>query len=190
MHKSATKCNETLCKWCKNKHGASKIIDTFETYHLLICWRCIVRISIIALPPCLGLFISCYFLEFQEYPAILHCMPWHSFVVDECVVYMAWPIEHVIRWLIVLCWSSWLELLVAARVFYAIVAISWISTVMSLVGVFFVSRGYLTMGAVVIIVAGFSPLIAIHVFSVVFRWPRPFVITSIFAVRESVCYVH
>jgi hypothetical protein len=34
MHKSATKCNETICKWCKNKHGASKIIDTFETYHL------------------------------------------------------------------------------------------------------------------------------------------------------------
>jgi hypothetical protein len=33
MHKSATKCNETVGKWCKNKHGASKIIDTFETYH-------------------------------------------------------------------------------------------------------------------------------------------------------------
>jgi hypothetical protein len=33
MHKSATKCNETICKWCKNKHGASKIIDTLETYH-------------------------------------------------------------------------------------------------------------------------------------------------------------
>jgi hypothetical protein len=32
MHKSATKCNETLGKWCKNKHGAPKIIDTFETY--------------------------------------------------------------------------------------------------------------------------------------------------------------
>jgi hypothetical protein len=32
MHKSATNCNETICKWCKNKHGASKIIDTFETY--------------------------------------------------------------------------------------------------------------------------------------------------------------
>jgi hypothetical protein len=28
------KCNETLSKWCENKHGASKIIDTFETYHL------------------------------------------------------------------------------------------------------------------------------------------------------------
>jgi hypothetical protein len=33
MHKSATKCNETLGKWCKNKHGASKIIDTLEMYH-------------------------------------------------------------------------------------------------------------------------------------------------------------
>jgi hypothetical protein len=33
MRKSAMKCNETLGKWCKNKHGASKIIDTFETYH-------------------------------------------------------------------------------------------------------------------------------------------------------------
>jgi hypothetical protein len=26
------KCNETQGKWCKNKHGASKIIDMFETY--------------------------------------------------------------------------------------------------------------------------------------------------------------
>jgi hypothetical protein len=34
MHKNATKCNETLSKWCKNKHGASKIIDTFETYQV------------------------------------------------------------------------------------------------------------------------------------------------------------
>jgi hypothetical protein len=34
MHKNVTKCNETLSKWCKNKHGASKIIDTFETYHV------------------------------------------------------------------------------------------------------------------------------------------------------------
>jgi hypothetical protein len=32
MHKNATKCNETIGNWCKNKHGASKIIDTFETY--------------------------------------------------------------------------------------------------------------------------------------------------------------
>jgi hypothetical protein len=29
------KCNETICKWCKNKHGASKIIDTLETYQLV-----------------------------------------------------------------------------------------------------------------------------------------------------------
>jgi hypothetical protein len=33
MYKSATKCNETIGKWCKTKHRASKIIDTFETYH-------------------------------------------------------------------------------------------------------------------------------------------------------------
>jgi hypothetical protein len=26
------KCNETQGKWCKHKHGASKIIDTFGTY--------------------------------------------------------------------------------------------------------------------------------------------------------------
>jgi hypothetical protein len=26
------KCNETQSKWCKNKHGASKLIDTLETY--------------------------------------------------------------------------------------------------------------------------------------------------------------
>jgi hypothetical protein len=32
MLKNAMKCNETLSKWCKNKHGASKIIDTLETY--------------------------------------------------------------------------------------------------------------------------------------------------------------
>jgi hypothetical protein len=32
MNKSAMKCNETLGKWCKNTHGASKIIDTLETY--------------------------------------------------------------------------------------------------------------------------------------------------------------
>jgi hypothetical protein len=34
MHKNAMKCNETLSKWCKNKHGASKIIDTLETYQV------------------------------------------------------------------------------------------------------------------------------------------------------------
>jgi hypothetical protein len=33
VHKSATKCNEIVGKWCINNHGASKIIDTLETYH-------------------------------------------------------------------------------------------------------------------------------------------------------------
>jgi hypothetical protein len=39
MHKSATKCNETLSKWCKNKHGASKIMDTLEMYHQPPAWN-------------------------------------------------------------------------------------------------------------------------------------------------------
>jgi hypothetical protein len=34
MHKNAMKCKETLSKWCRNKHRASKIIDTLETYQL------------------------------------------------------------------------------------------------------------------------------------------------------------
>jgi hypothetical protein len=34
MYKNAMKCNKTRSKWCKNKHGASKIIETFEMYHL------------------------------------------------------------------------------------------------------------------------------------------------------------
>jgi hypothetical protein len=32
MHKNATKCKKTQSKWCINKHGASKLIDTFEMY--------------------------------------------------------------------------------------------------------------------------------------------------------------
>jgi hypothetical protein len=35
MHKNATKYNKTQSKWCINMHGASKIIDTFETYQEL-----------------------------------------------------------------------------------------------------------------------------------------------------------
>jgi hypothetical protein len=40
MYKNATKCNETIGKWCKNKHGASKIIDTFETYQAVATRNC------------------------------------------------------------------------------------------------------------------------------------------------------
>jgi hypothetical protein len=41
MHKNAMKCNKTQSKWCINKHGASKIIDTFETYQraTVAAWR-------------------------------------------------------------------------------------------------------------------------------------------------------
>jgi hypothetical protein len=30
-------CNKTQGKWCKNKHGASKIIDMFEMYQYPNC---------------------------------------------------------------------------------------------------------------------------------------------------------
>jgi hypothetical protein len=46
MHKNATKCNETLSKWCKNKHGASKIIDIFETYQGAVEFAQLVKHSI------------------------------------------------------------------------------------------------------------------------------------------------
>jgi hypothetical protein len=42
MHKNATKCNKTLSKWCKNKHGATKIIDTFETYQAAAVAVCLL----------------------------------------------------------------------------------------------------------------------------------------------------
>jgi hypothetical protein len=32
MHKSATKCNETIGKWCKSKHGASKIYNIYKVH--------------------------------------------------------------------------------------------------------------------------------------------------------------
>jgi hypothetical protein len=34
-----TKCNGTPNKWCKNKHGASKVIDTLETYQSPSSWE-------------------------------------------------------------------------------------------------------------------------------------------------------
>jgi hypothetical protein len=33
MHKNTMKRNKTQSKWCINKHGSSKIIDTSEKYH-------------------------------------------------------------------------------------------------------------------------------------------------------------
>jgi hypothetical protein len=52
MHKNATKCNKTQSKWYINKHGASKITDTLETYHSSIghCWEH-RRLPLAALPP-------------------------------------------------------------------------------------------------------------------------------------------
>jgi hypothetical protein len=56
MHKNATKCNETLNKWCKNKHGASKIIDTFKTYQLHSLLNAVICCSQLNIHEVLGWF--------------------------------------------------------------------------------------------------------------------------------------
>jgi hypothetical protein len=56
MHKSGTKYNETLSKWCKNKHIASKIIDMFWTYQLSL-----PRNSIDSWVKCKDAFIGKYY---------------------------------------------------------------------------------------------------------------------------------
>jgi hypothetical protein len=58
MHKNATKCNKTQSKWCINKYGASKVIDTFETYqgpsqreagikHVLEIFICKIEVKVV-----------------------------------------------------------------------------------------------------------------------------------------------
>jgi hypothetical protein len=59
MHKNATKCNKTLSKWCKNKHGASKIIDTFEAYHCPMDMA--MEISLACLSAAAALFAASFF---------------------------------------------------------------------------------------------------------------------------------
>jgi hypothetical protein len=64
MHKNATKFKKTLRKWCKNKYGASKIIDTFETYQspqsispprLDLLWLDLAGVSAPLLSACCGI---------------------------------------------------------------------------------------------------------------------------------------
>jgi hypothetical protein len=52
------KCNETQGKWCKNKHGASKIIDTLETYLMCIVPIFIIDWFMIMVSLVLKLFVS------------------------------------------------------------------------------------------------------------------------------------
>jgi hypothetical protein len=62
MHKNAMKCNKTQSKWCINKHGASKIIDTFETYQRAKDWLLsLPRNSIDSWVKCKDAFIGKYY---------------------------------------------------------------------------------------------------------------------------------
>jgi hypothetical protein len=68
MHRNATKCNKTQSKWCINKHGASKIIDMFETYQIrrAVCLNCLRKPrggTAMIRPKCIYFFehFCCYF---------------------------------------------------------------------------------------------------------------------------------
>jgi hypothetical protein len=47
MHKNTMKYNKIQSKWCINKHGTSKNIDTFETYHLPSLENCYFDVPLI-----------------------------------------------------------------------------------------------------------------------------------------------
>jgi hypothetical protein len=78
---------------------------------LLVCWRCVVLVSIVPLPPWFWLLVSYCLLQFNEWHTIFHCVSWYSLAVDVCVVHVAWPIEHILWWLVVFSWTPWLNCL-------------------------------------------------------------------------------
>jgi hypothetical protein len=61
-----------------------------------------------------------------------------------------------------------MKLFAAPIVFSSIAVVSYVSAVISLITIVFVSRGYLAMGAVVVVVAGSSPSATVSVSSVIF----------------------
>jgi hypothetical protein len=99
MHKNATKCNKTQSKWCINKHGASKIIDTFGTYHD-------VTTKVVAVVLVLGLVASgrsfqAHSLHLLERMAVLGGVV-HR--VARTVVHDAWFVQHSLR---IKLWLVW-----------------------------------------------------------------------------------
>jgi hypothetical protein len=97
MHKNATECNEILRKWCKNKHGASKIMDTLETYQCAVATRekttflCPRTFALFTLHTLLNVVICCLQLNthgvFVRYPRewiISHRCSWMMVYVFCC----------------------------------------------------------------------------------------------------------
>jgi hypothetical protein len=65
-------------------------------------------------------------------------------------------------------WVLLSEIFAALIVFFSIAAVSQASAVVSLITIIFVFRGYLAVGAVVVVIAASSPLATISIFYVVF----------------------
>jgi hypothetical protein len=64
-------------------------------------------------------------------------------------------------------WVLLSEFFAAPVVFFSIAAVSRASAVISLITIVFVPRGYLAVGAVVVVIAGSPPLATVSVSSVV-----------------------
>jgi hypothetical protein len=75
MHKNATKCKQNIKQLVQNKHGASKIIDTFATYqiptdrYLEMCFnnKGSINISIIGLSFKKIIYDKCLFNHIGKY---------------------------------------------------------------------------------------------------------------------------
>jgi hypothetical protein len=87
MHKSATKYNETIGKWYKNKHGASKIIDTLETYHttselwtpvqfLLHCYYCLLLLVLFTFTRIVYFFAYYYYFPLDTFNPLFTVNRW------------------------------------------------------------------------------------------------------------------
>jgi hypothetical protein len=81
-HKNATKCNETQGKWCKNKHKASKIIDTFETYQEKTTFLSLRIFALFILRTLLNAIICCSQLNTQ---GVLRRFPVSGLLVIDVV---------------------------------------------------------------------------------------------------------
>jgi hypothetical protein len=82
MHKSATKCNETVGKWCKNRHGASKIIDMLETYQASVVFSFV----------CCNKWLDPQQISFGEVALLFICQEhsvFHSYRFNECSLFSA-----------------------------------------------------------------------------------------------------
>jgi hypothetical protein len=75
-------------------------------------------------------------------------------------------------------------------VLFSVASISRASVITFLIAVVLVPCGYLAVGAVIVVIAGPSPLTSVSVSPIIFWRSRTLVVACVFSVCESICYVH